>query len=203
MSIIHQRPHSGGRGHNDFWPQKVRLLMGIQLLLKGQSVHSELFDFVTSIMRRGETWYRRAYIFFSYYNWTKSAHVQQMLIGIEEWPWEFFDHTSVQSDAWVSLCKEEQARWCVLVQRVGRGVPHVVSPHSDKLCSVDMPRALNKPVAAPRVDTIAPRAVDMRLKGEWMWAITMRDCLVLGAAHWVLSHILSWALCNITVHYTV
>ena len=45
--------------------------------------------------------------------------------------------------------------------RWGGGVPHVVSLHSDKLCSVDMPQALNKPVAAPRVE---PIAVDRRVR---------------------------------------
>lgn len=30
-----------------------------------------------------------------------------------------------------------------------RGVPHVVILYSGKLCSVDKPPALNKPVAAP------------------------------------------------------
>lgn len=32
------------------------------------------------------------------------------------------------------------------------GMPHFVNLHSDELCSADMPRALNKPVAEPRVE---------------------------------------------------
>ncbi|KAJ4937792.1 hypothetical protein JOQ06_002422, partial [Pogonophryne albipinna] len=47
------------------------------------------------------------------------------------------------------------------------GVPHVVSLHSEKLCSVDMPPALNKPVAAPRVEPEPQRAVDRRLPLLW------------------------------------
>ena len=52
-----------------------------------------------------------------------------------------------------------------MVSFFGRGrAPHVVRLHSDKLCvcvcvcvCVDMPPALNKPVAAPRVEPIAWR----------------------------------------------
>ena len=47
-----------------------------------------------------------------------------------------------------------------------RGVPHVVRVHSGKLCRVDMPPDLNKPVAAPRVESIAPRAIDRKVNSE-------------------------------------
>lgn len=46
----------------------------------------------------------------------------------------------------------------------GGGTPHVVSLHSDKLCSMDMPSALNKPVAAPRVEPIAHSPADRRVR---------------------------------------
>lgn len=82
--------------------------------------------------------------------------------------WEYFDHTSVHSlaccCAWVSYCGEDQARWCGLWGGGAGGAPHVVSLHSDKLCSVDMPPALNKPVAAPRVEPIARRALGRRAR---------------------------------------
>lgn len=42
------------------------------------------------------------------------------------------------------------------------GGGRLISLHSDKLCSVDMPPALNKPVAAPRVESIASTVLDRR-----------------------------------------
>lgn len=44
------------------------------------------------------------------------------------------------------------------------GLPHVVLLHSDKLCSVDMPPALNKPVAAPRVEPLTRGVVGRRVR---------------------------------------
>lgn len=79
------------------------------------------------------------------------------------------------------------------------GTPHVVSLHSDKLCSVDMSPALNKPVAAPRVEPIAQRAVGRsvrwRIKCVKGFRIT-RALFVVLVAYCALSHILSWAPCQ-------
>lgn len=79
-----------------------------------------------------------------------------------------------------------------MVRDDGRGVlvPHVVSLHSDKLCSADMPPALNKPVAAPRVGPLKRRVVGRRVRRDF---ITERNDskrgLVVLVAHCVLPHI--------------
>lgn len=64
-------------------------------------------------------------------------------------------------------------------------MPHVVSLHSDKLHCVDVPPALNKPVAAPRVEPIAWRE----------WRDFNRRLFVVLLAYWVLSHISSSIAC--------
>jgi len=64
----------------------------------------------------------------------------------------------------VALIPRKGPGQMVSVGKGGGGVPHVVSLHSDKLCSMDMPPTLNKPVAAPMVEPIAQTAVDRRLR---------------------------------------
>ncbi len=231
MSIIHQRPHSGRTRHNDFWPQKVNMLMGIQLSLDNslstlRSLGRLKLEFSDQEQDKNPMMQCvkkvSYYVNMKYYTqWTQSDKNRNLTTAKGKAPpptprknhsvsicaraWEYFDHTSVHSVcslasccAWVSYRGEDQARWWVLV---GGEAPHVVSLHSDKLCSVDMPPALNKPVAAPRVEPIAQRAVGRRVRRRIKWVkrflqgIRNKSLFVVLVAHCALSHILSWAPC--------
>lgn len=84
---------------------------------------------------------------------------------------------------------EDQGRWWE-VMGGGMSVPHVVSFHSDKLCSADMPPALNKPVAAPRAGPLKHRVVGRRVRRDFI--MEQKDSerrLVVLVAHCVLPHI--------------
>lgn len=150
MSIIHQRPHSGRTRHNDFWPQKVNMLMGIQLLLDNslstlrslRRLKLEFSDQEPTIQYVNKASY---YINMKYYTqadknrnfttakgkrgWILKCHPQKTnpSVSICARAWEYFDHTSVHSVcslanccAWVSYRREDQARWWVLVEGGGR-----------------------------------------------------------------------------------
>lgn len=86
------------------------------------------------------------------------------------WAWEYLDSTSVHSVLCVTPAQQrgpgQMACVYECVKRV-RGVPHVVNLHSGKLCSGDMPPDLNKPVAAPRVES----KLQDKWNGRWMWNV--------------------------------
>lgn len=76
------------------------------------------------------------------------------------------------------------------------GGGRLISLHSDKLCSVDMPPALNKPVAAPRVESIASTVLDRRrIK-------CMKKCITRAFLMFLL-HSVSWHIFCPTCWYTV
>lgn len=71
----------------------------------------------------------------------------------------------------------------------GGGVPHVVILYSGKLCSVDKPTALNKPVAAPGGGALS---ADSRRRGGWTEKVVKQDdatdrCSCLGLIFTILN----------------
>lgn len=83
----------------------------------------------------------------------------------------------------------------------GGGLPHVVILYSGKLCSVDMPPALNKPVAAPGGGALN---TDSGRRGGWREKVVKQDdatnlsscfglvlniCVILGSITCNLVHI--------------
>lgn len=121
-------------------------------------------------------------------------------------PWEYSDYTSVHfvSPPRVLLCVS-----LILLREPGQmvssgdggneegGEPHVVILYSDRLCNVDKPPALNKPVAAPgggAFDT------DNGRRRGWMEKVVKQEDATGAVALVYLSLFLGSITCSSNMH---